>query len=358
MIISGTFREFDKGGCSDRCQRSVNGIEQGISRSIIGWLNPFSLKDSPKCFCYVEMRGIRRQEEQEQSSLLPYFSHLHHKFGSVYLGVVQNNKSFLFDRHGEPVKVVNELLRSNALSGGEAMIGIGITDHTEYIEPGLFLRWDTYLLPWEHPTERHITFGTHMALISKIKVNQSFIIMIYKLLQLLAFISIELRRGFSLWPLPYTSKSCAKADKKLLKVLRLASLPVADCHLSLAFITLSLSFWIASMTFSVSVESMIGLAPCPGLLRSPSIPEARYRFTQRLTVRTDVCNSSAMDCDERPSDFFNTYRQRFCIKGRGSKCMTYSNSTRCFFVRLTSLIFIAFNLSFMQKSCHCIIINS
>ena len=44
--------------------------------------------------------------------------------------------------------------------------------------------------------------------------------------------------------LPYTSKSCAKADKKALYVSRYVFLPVACCHISLVFMTLSLSFFL------------------------------------------------------------------------------------------------------------------
>ncbi len=147
----------------------------------------------------------------------------------------------------------------------------------------------------------------HMALITKIKVYQPAVELMHKLLQLLPLVLIELRRGFPLWTFPYTSKSCAKADKKLLNMLLHASFPVAPCHLSLAFITLSLSFRIASMTFSVSEESMMGFAPWPGLFRRPSMPDLRYLFTHRLTVRTVVESSSAIDFDERPFAFNNIY---------------------------------------------------
>ena len=356
MIISSTFGESDKGCCSQCSQRSVNGIEQRVCRRIVGGLNPFAFEDSPESLGNVKMRGIRRQEEKIKASFLPDSSHFHHKFTTMYLGIVKHNECSLFDGHGEFVKEVSHFFSRDTFSSTEPLVVAFVAYHTEDIEPFSLLGWNRNLLPWECPSIWDITLGTHMALIAEIKVYQIVVKLTHKLLQLLQLILIELRRGFPLWTFPYTSKSCAKADKKLLNVLLHASLPVASCHLSLAFITLSLSFCIASMTFSVSDESMIGFAPWPGLFRRPSIPDLRYLFTHRLTVRTEEESSSAIDFDERPSAFNNIYWQRFCIKALGSKCNTYSNSTRCFFVRFTSVILIVVYLTSMQKSCQHIII--
>lgn len=356
MIISSTFGESDKGRCSQCSQRSVNSIEQRFRRKIVGRLNPFAFEDSPESLGNVKMRRIRWQEEKVKASFLPNPAHIHHKLTTMYSGIVKHNECLLFEGHGESVKEVSHFFSRNTFCSAESLIVAVIAYHTEDIESLPLLGWDRNFLPWECPAIGDITLGADMALIAEIKVYQFVVKLTHKLLQLLQLILIELRRGFPLWTFSYTSKSCAKADKKLLNVLLLASLPVASCHLSLAFITLSLSFCIASMTFSVSEESMIGFAPWPGLFRRPSIPDLRYLFTHRLTVRTEEESSSAIDFDERPSAFNNIYWQRFCMKGLGSKCNTYSNSTRCFFVRFTSVILIVVYLTSMQKSCQHIII--
>ena len=356
MIISSTFRESDKGCCTQCCQRSVHSIEQRVRRKIVGRLNPFAFEDSPKSLGNVKMRRIRWQEKKIKTSFLPNRAHFHHKFTTMYSGIVKYNECLLFDGHGEFVKEFSHFFSCNTFCSIESHVIAVITYHTEDIESFLLLGRDGNLLPRKCPAIRDVALGADMALITEIKVYQIVVKLTHKLLQLLQLILIELRRGFPLWTFSYTSKSCAKADKKLLNVLLHASLPVASCHLSLAFITLSLSFCIASMTFSVSDESMIGFAPWPGLFRRPSIPDLRYLFTHRLTVRTEEESSSAIDFDERPSAFNNIYWQRFCMKGLGSKCNTYSNSTRCFFVRFTSVILIVVYLTSMQKSCQHIII--
>ena len=85
----------------------------------------------------------------------------------------------------------------------------------------------------ELPPVWHISLGADVAFSSIIKVNETVFFLLYKFLLLLGLVRIELRRGFPLWTFPYTSISRAKADKKALKVLSLASFPEACCHSSL-----------------------------------------------------------------------------------------------------------------------------
>jgi hypothetical protein len=57
---------------SDAGQRPVGGIEKHVRTHIVLRSDPFPFQYSPKCFCNVQMRGIRRQEEDEEASLFPY----------------------------------------------------------------------------------------------------------------------------------------------------------------------------------------------------------------------------------------------------------------------------------------------
>ena len=358
MNISGPFGEIYKVGGSQPGQSSVDSIEKIVSRNIIRRLYPLSFEHSPKSLRNVEMRGIRRQEEKVKPPFLPYLSHFLHMLASVNFGIVKHNECVLPYCKGEPVKKIGNAFGSHAVGGTESMIAAIIINHSPYIEPCASVGWNGDVFAGKLPAIRHIPFGAGKASVSEIEIYKTFSKLLFKLLQLLLLISIELRRGCPFGRFPYTSKSCAKADKKARYVSRHASLPVALCHLSLAFITLSLSFSIASLPASSSDESMIRLAPWPGLFRRPSTPCSRYRLTQRLTLGSEHDSLSAISFEDRPSALLNIIRLRFCINGLGSKCSIYSNSTRCFLVSFTSVILIVVSyLQSKQKPCQHMYIN-
>ena len=356
MNISGFFGKIYIMGCSQSCETSVDSIEKVVSRNIIRRLDPFSLEQSPKSLGYVEMRGIRRQEEKVKPPFLPYFSHFLHIFTFMYLGVVKHDERLHPYCKGEPVKEIRDAFGCHAFGGTEAMVPAVIVNHSPDVEPCASIRWNYDVFIGELPAIRHISFCTCEAPVSEMEIDKTFTPLLFKLLQLLLLISVELRRGYPFGRFPYTPKSCAKADKKALYVSRHASLPV--CHLSLAFMTLSLYFSIASLTASSSDESMIRLAPWPGLFRRPSTPCSRYRLTKRLTFGSEHDSFCAISFEDRPSALYNTIRLRFCMNSLGSKCSMYSNSTRCFLVSFTSVILICISyLDIMQKQCQHIYIN-
>lgn len=357
MNVSGSFGEIDKVGFAQSRKPSVDSIEEVVSRDIVCGLYPLPLEHSPKSLGNVEMRGIGRKEEKVKSPFLPDLSHFLHIFAPVYLGIVKHNECVLPYCKGELVKEIRYAFGCHAFGGTEAMIPTVVVNHSPDIEPCVSVRGDGDILSGELPAVWHVSFGTGEAPISEIEIDKSFTILLFKLLQLLLLISVELRRGCPFGRFPYTSKSCANADKKALNVSRHASLPVACCHLSLAFMTLSLSFSMASLTASSSEESIIGLAPCPGLFRRPSTPSARYRLTHLLTLGSEHDSLSAICFEGIPCDLNNIIWLRFCINGLGSKCSMYSNSTRCFLVRFTSVILIVVYLTVMQKVCQHLYIN-
>lgn len=357
MNISGSLGEIDKVGCPQPCQPSIDSIEEIVSRDIIRGLYPLTLEHSPESLRNVEMRGIRRQEEKVQSPFLPDLSHFLHIFAAMYLGIVKHDECVLPYCKGEPVKEIRDALGCHAIGGAEAVVVTVIVNHSPDIESCASVRGNGDVLSGELPSVWHVSFCTSEAPVSEIEIDEAFTVLLFKLLQLLLLISVELRRGCPFGRFPYTSKSCAKADKKALNVSRHASLPVACCHLSLAFMTLSLSFSMASRTASSSEVSIIGLAPCPGLFRSPSAPCARYRLTHRLTLCSEHDSISAISFEGMPWALNNIIWLRFCMNGLGSKCSMYSNSTRCFLVRFTSVILIVVYLTYTQKSCQHMCIN-
>ena len=357
MNLSGSFGKIYKEGCFQSCEPSVDSIEKVVNRDLIRRLDPLFLGHSPKSLGYVEMRGIRRQKEKVESPFLPYLSHFLHIFASVYLGVVKYDECVLPYCKGEPVNEIRDALGRHVFGGAEAMVPAAVVNHSPDIEPCSPIRWYGDVFAGELPAVRHISFCTGEGAVSEIEINKAFTPLLCRLLQLLLLISVELRRGCPFGRFPYTSRFCAKADKKALYVSRHASLPVACRHLSLTFMTLSLPFSIASLTASSSDESMMRLASWPGLFRRPSTPGSRYRLTQRLTFGSEHDGFTAISFEDRPLALYNIIRLRFCMNSLGSKCSMYSNSTRCFLVSSTSVILIAVSYLGIIQNCTNIYIN-
>lgn len=302
IISSDKSRKGNLGVGPKGCQIPISCIEGCIGRDVVAWLNAFAFHDAPECFGDVELWRVWRKKEDKQSPFLPYRPHLFHQLATVYFRIVENEKGLFFDCHGEFIKDVSHELGCDGICRREPMIVAFIVNHAKNVEPLLPLIRDADIFPRELPSVWHVSLAADMAFVTEIQIYQPGIVLGYKLLQLLELIFIELRRGFPLWLFSYTSKSCAKADKKDLNVLLHASFPVVCCHLSLAFMTLRRSFCIASITTDSSDASIMGLQPCPGWLRSPLAPSAKYRFTQRLTVSSVVDNCAAIFLEEvRPT---------------------------------------------------------
>ncbi|MDR0686709.1 MAG: hypothetical protein LBF79_04565, partial [Dysgonamonadaceae bacterium] len=90
--------------------------------------------------------------------------------------------------------------------GKPVIIGIPV-DYSKAIEPELLIARNVIILSLKLPPIRYIAAGTYMGFISVIKVYETFCILIFKFLQLIALVGIELRRGLSPWTFSYTSIS-------------------------------------------------------------------------------------------------------------------------------------------------------
>lgn len=295
---------------SDCRQRSVCGVKQRICGEIIRRSEPFALEYAPQCFGDVQMRTIRREKEQEQSTFFPYRSKFPEQFSAVDACVVKNKKCILFDAERKSVKEIGNLIGCDAVSGGKTVIAIIAVYHAEDVEALSSLRRYEDILTAELPAVRHVSLSADVTLISKIKVYESGFCLIFEFLQLLGLIRIERWRRFSLWTFSYTSISRANADKKALNVLSLASFPEACCHDTFAFLTLCLSCPITLRTASSSEQSIIGLRPRPGRISKPLMPSVSKRFIQELTeiCVISVCNPTSFDVS--PWAFKRIARQR------------------------------------------------
>ena len=324
---------------SECSQSSICRIKQGVCGDIIHRPEPFSLEDSPQRLCDVKMRTVWRKKEKEQAALLPYRAKFPHELAPVYARIVKHNKRVLVDAERKPVNKVRYLIGGHILGGRESLIPVVAIYHAENIEPQLPFGRDVNILTTELPSVWHIPLGADVALVSIIKVDETLFLLFYEFLQLLGLIRIELRRGFPLRTFPYTSISRAKADKKALKVLSLASFPEACCQASFAFFTLCLSFSMAFRTAASSEQSMIGLRPRPGRVSKPLMPSTSKRFTQELTDIWVISVCSPTCFEVKPVDFSNIARQRIRYAWLLPWRKPFSSCRRCWSVSCITLIF-------------------
>lgn len=324
----------------DSSQRPVCCVEESICTGVVLSPEPFSFHHSPQGFGNVQMRGIWRDVKQEESPFFPNRAHESDNLIPVYTGIIEHNKRLFVDPEGILIKKFEDLFGINRLTGTEPFKVIITINHPKNIEPFCSFRWYIYILLGELPSLWNITFGTNMRFISVKEVDFSLSIECFKFLQFLGLVGIELQRGYSLWTFSYTSISCAKADKKRLKVKSLASLPQVFCHASLAERTLWRSESIALRTASSSEQSMMGLRPCPGRVDRPLSPSDSNRFTQPLTLCAviSVCNPTCTEL--KPSDLSNTQRQRIRKQWESPLRKPNVSSFRSDSVNLNILIFI------------------
>ena len=229
----------------------------------------------------------------------------------VDCGFIQNDHSLLVYTKREVLHKFDEPIGVYVLTGSETLIDTIVVNHSEEIESSAFTYGHTEILIFEFPCIRHIPFGAYMAFITVIQVNAPRLPLMFKLLQKFLLISGLLRRGGSLRTFPYTSKSCAIADKKFLKAPSLICFPVASSQAALALDTLWRCCLIASLTASFSsLVLMMRLRPFPGLFFRPAMPSVLNLFTQCIT-RWYVCSArSPAAALLRPSALPNTIRHR------------------------------------------------
>ena len=159
------------------------------------------------------MWTVRWTEKEKQSTFLPYRTEFTHELASVNACIVKDNKSVFTDTEGKPVKKVSNLVSGHILGCGESIISIVAVDNAENIESQTSFRWNIDIFTAELPSVWRISLGTDVAFISIIKANETVFFLLYEFLELPGIVRIELRRGFPLWTLPYTSISRARLSK-------------------------------------------------------------------------------------------------------------------------------------------------
>jgi hypothetical protein len=141
------------------------------------------------------MRGIRRQIKKEKSSFFPDKAQLPYFMIAVDCYIVQYDKCIHTHMERECIKKTDDPVCRDTLHRGETLIMILAVNHSEDVEPCGSLGRDAYLLSGQLPTVGNISSGTDVALVSIVEGNTTLSFLLFKFLQLLEFVLVELRRG-------------------------------------------------------------------------------------------------------------------------------------------------------------------
>ena len=152
--------------------------------------------------------------------------------------IIKYNHCFLLHLKREPVKTIHKPVCIDRFLYRKAFILIPFGNHAKDVKSCSFPGWNIDILIFELPSVGYITICTHMTSISIVKFYLTLTVKAFKLLQLLFFIWVELRWGFTPWAFSYSLISCTNASKKRLRVMSPAFLPGAFSQASRAFDTL------------------------------------------------------------------------------------------------------------------------
>ena len=95
---------------ADGSQSPVGGVEERVGGLVILRSDPFALEDAPQGLGKVEVRRVRREEEQEESPFLPYWPQLLDGVAAVDRRVVEHDESApRSGLEGEPVEEADDL---------------------------------------------------------------------------------------------------------------------------------------------------------------------------------------------------------------------------------------------------------
>ena len=191
---------INKESGADCGQSPVGGVEEGIGGLVALRSYPLALENASQRLDDVEVRRVRREIEEEKSPALPDRSQLLYEFASMDAGVVKHNDGVPFSRsEGQPVEEVCHPLGGYAASRSEAFVSVVPGGHSEDVEACYLLGRDVDILALELPSVRDVALGADMALVSIVKVYLPVFSFVFKFLQLLGLVLVELRRGFSPW---------------------------------------------------------------------------------------------------------------------------------------------------------------
>ena len=195
-------------------QHSVRSIKECLSGGIILRSEPLPFHYPPKGLYIIQMRGVWRNVEDKESPLFPNRTH-HSNLGiPVYTCIIEHNNCLFINFEGIVFEKVDNLSGLNSFVCTEALEVVITVNHPKDIGSfGSFRRYK-YIFSGKLPSVWNVAFGTNIRFITVKEVDFSLCIESFKFLQLLCFVCVELRRGYTLGMFSYTPVSCANTDKK------------------------------------------------------------------------------------------------------------------------------------------------
>lgn len=177
----------------DVIQRPVGSIEERVSIYIVLRPYPFPLKNSPKRLDNVQMRRVWRKKEDEELSLFPNRPEFLNPSVAMDGCIVKHHKSVFADAERKIVKETDYPVCCHSLCGGEPFILVVTGYHPEDVESCDPLGRNEHALPSQLPPVWHIAFRTGMALIGIVERDETVFCLLFKFLQLLNLVLVELR---------------------------------------------------------------------------------------------------------------------------------------------------------------------
>lgn len=203
---------------SDICQASVGSVEQFVFFEVVIGLEPFFFEFSPKGFCQVQLRGVRRQEENKKPSLLPKLHAFTDDFRSVHPCAVKDDKRLFADLKGELLQLLADKTSVDVLLGCSPMALVVAAYQAKTVDLVPFFRRDADFFAGELPAVRNVPFRANMAFISVKKVYQPCFGQFFEFSEAVYFEPVEFGVGLSLATAPDSLVFSAKAFKKRRKV--------------------------------------------------------------------------------------------------------------------------------------------
>ena len=140
------------------------------------------------------MREYKEAGRKGKDPFLPYLSHFLHILASVHLGIVKHDECVLPYCKGELVKEISDAFGCHAFRGTEAMIPAVVVNHSQILSLAPLSDGMVMLSPGNCQP-----YGTYPSVQVKLRLeieaNKTFPVLLFKLLQLLLLIIVELRRG-------------------------------------------------------------------------------------------------------------------------------------------------------------------
>lgn len=176
-------------------QGSVYSVEKCVFRNIILWSNPFALENSPKRFSDVQMWRIWWKIEKKQPTLFPKVTQCLNLSVSMDRGIIEYNKCIFFNLERESIEKINDFICIYTFCRAETIISVIAVYHSEDVKSVCLQGRNIYIFVMKLPSVRNISFGVDMAFVSKIKIDLAISFQLFKFLQLLSLVLVELREG-------------------------------------------------------------------------------------------------------------------------------------------------------------------